>query len=109
MPYRDRHPLAEPAGSAHVRPGLSAAAIAVARDLAASAGAEIDFHVADAYDAATVLGAGTYDLVFTGIEGLGWLPDVERWAQVVSDLLRPGGRLLPASTPSRPENPESVS
>ena len=73
---------------------FSPAAIAVARDLAASAGAEIDFHVADAYDAATVLGAGTYDLVFTGIGALGWLPDVERWAQVVSDLLRPGGRLF---------------
>ena len=37
---------------------FSAAAIAVARDLAANAGADIDFHVADVYDAVDVLGAG---------------------------------------------------
>ena len=73
---------------------FSAAAITVARDLAASASADIDFHVADVYDAVDVLGAGGYDLVFTGIGALGWLPDVDRWAGVVADLLRPGGRLF---------------
>ena len=39
-------------------------------------------------------GAGGYDLVFTGIGALGWLPDIDRWGQVVADLLRPGGRLF---------------
>ena len=73
---------------------FSAAAVAAARDLAASAGADVDFHVADVYDAVDVLGAGGYDLVFTGIGALGWLPDMERWAGVVADLLRPGGRLF---------------
>ena len=73
---------------------FSVPAITVARDLAASVNAEIDFHVADVYDAVDVLGAGGYDLVFTGIGALGWLPDVDRWAQVVSELLRPGGRLF---------------
>jgi SAM-dependent methyltransferase len=73
---------------------FSTAAIAVAQDLAARTGADIDFHVADVYDAVDVLGAGGYDLVFTGIGALSWLPDMERWAGVVSDLLRPGGRLF---------------
>jgi SAM-dependent methyltransferase len=73
---------------------FSSTAISAARDLAASAGAEVDFHLADVYDAVDVLGAGGYDLVFTGIGALGWLPDIDRWAQVVADLLRPGGRLF---------------
>ena len=73
---------------------FSPASISVARQLADRVGAEIDFHVADVYDAAAVLGGGGYDLVFTGIGALVWLPDLERWARVVSDLLRPGGRLF---------------
>jgi SAM-dependent methyltransferase len=73
---------------------FSAAAIAVARDLAAGTSAEIDFHVADVYDAVEVLGSGRYDLVFTGIGALGWLPDIRRWGRLVGELLRPGGRLF---------------
>jgi SAM-dependent methyltransferase len=46
------------------------------------------------YDAVDVLGAASYDLVFTGIGALCWLPDVRRWARTVADLLRPGGRLF---------------
>ncbi|HZE01550.1 MAG TPA: SAM-dependent methyltransferase, partial [Pseudonocardiaceae bacterium] len=41
-----------------------------------------------------MLGPETYDLVYTGIGALCWLPNVARWARVVSDLLRPGGRLF---------------
>ena len=32
--------------------------------------------------------------MFTGIGALCWLPSITRWAQTVSDLLRPGGRLF---------------
>ena len=73
---------------------FSTASIAVARDLADRVGANIDYHVADVYDAVEVLGRGAYDLVFTGIGALGWLPDIGRWGQVVATLLRPGGRLF---------------
>jgi len=41
-----------------------------------------------------VLGANTFDLVYTGIGALCWLPDIARWARVVAGLLRPGGRLF---------------
>ena len=44
--------------------------------------------------AADVLGAGAFDLVYTGIGALCWLPDIRRWAGVVAALLRPGGRLF---------------
>jgi len=73
---------------------FSGAAIAEARRLSATCGTAVDFVEADVYDAAAVLGSGTFDLVFTGIGALCWLPDVNRWAEVVGKLLRPGGRLF---------------
>ena len=73
---------------------FSPASLAEARRLAERAGAAVDFVEADVYEAAGVLGRAAFDLVYTGIGALGWLPDVLRWAAVVADLLRPGGRLF---------------
>ncbi len=73
---------------------FSGPAIAQAQSFADRLGHEIDFHEADVYDAVSVLGAAQYDLVFTGIGAIGWLPSVERWAAVVAGLLKPGGRLF---------------
>ena len=73
---------------------FSSASITEARRLAQLAGVEVDLVEGDVHDAATLLGAGSYDLVYTGIGALCWLPDVHRWAQVVASLLRPGGRLF---------------
>jgi SAM-dependent methyltransferase len=72
---------------------FSASALAVARDIAGRAGLAIEFVESELYDAPDVLGVHRFDLVYTGIGALCWLPDVERWAQVVASLLRPGGRL----------------
>jgi SAM-dependent methyltransferase len=69
-------------------------AVAEARALAASLGLDVDFHEADVYDAVAVLGGAAYDLVYTGVGALCWLPDIRRWAAVVAGLLRPGGRLF---------------
>ena len=73
---------------------FSSASVAEARRLAALAGTQVDYVESNVYDALDVLEAGTYDLVFTGIGALCWLPDIRRWAQVVAALLRPGGRLF---------------
>jgi SAM-dependent methyltransferase len=73
---------------------FSPAALAQARDLAQRTGSATQFVEADAYDAVKVLGAGQFDLVYTGIGALCWLPDIQRWAQVVAGLLKPGGRLF---------------
>jgi len=73
---------------------FSAPALAAAASLATDCGAAIDFVESDLYGAVEALGAGRFDLVYTGIGALCWLPDVERWAQVVAALLRPGGRLF---------------
>ena len=73
---------------------FSPAALAEARKLNDELGAGVDFVEGDLYDAVAVLGKGQFDLVFTGIGALCWLPDIKRWAAVVSRLLRPGGRLF---------------
>ena len=73
---------------------FSPSALEVARRLAADTSTAVDYVRADLYDAIDVLGAGRFDLVFTGIGALCWLPSVARWAAVVSGLLRPGGRLF---------------
>ena len=72
----------------------SPSALAAARALAARAGEVVRFVESDAYDAVTALGAGSADLVYTGIGAICWLPDIRRWAEVVAALLRRGGRLF---------------
>jgi SAM-dependent methyltransferase len=73
---------------------FSAPAVAAAAALARETGADATFIQGDAYDAPDVLGQGAFDLVYTGIGALCWLPDIRRWAAVVAALLRPGGRLF---------------
>ena len=72
---------------------LSSASIEQARRLAAEAGPPVDYVEADVYSAPEVLAGRTFDLVYTGVGALCWLPDVDRWAAVVDALLAPGGRL----------------
>ncbi len=73
---------------------FSAPALAVASQLAADCGATIEYVESELYAAVDVLGSGRFDLVYTGLGALCWLPDIRRWAQVVAALLRPGGRLF---------------
>jgi SAM-dependent methyltransferase len=73
---------------------FSGVALEQARRIAAAAGVEVDFVESDAYEAVSALEAEGFDLVFTGIGALCWLPDIQRWAEVVDGLLRPGGRLF---------------
>jgi SAM-dependent methyltransferase len=73
---------------------FSGAAVAEATRLAAAARANASFVQADVYDAAGILQPGSFDLVYTGVGALTWLPDIRRWGRVVADLLRPGGRLF---------------
>ena len=73
---------------------FSPAALVEARSLAARLGLDVTFVESDVYAAPDVLEQESYDLVFTGVGALCWLPDIRRWAQVVAALLRPGGRLF---------------
>ena len=73
---------------------FSAPALEQGRKLAEAAGVSIDFVESDLYGAPDALGRERFDLVYTGVGALCWLPDVRRWAEVVASLLRPGGRLF---------------
>jgi SAM-dependent methyltransferase len=73
---------------------FSAASLEHARTLAAATGTDVRFVQAEVYDAVQALEGARFDLVYTGIGALCWLPDIERWAQTVAALLAPGGRLF---------------
>jgi SAM-dependent methyltransferase len=73
---------------------FSPASLHEARRLAGAAGTDVTFVESDVHRALDVLPAGGFDLVYTGVGALGWLPEIRRWAGVVAALLRPGGRLF---------------
>lgn len=72
---------------------FSAPAISAASALAHELGIEASFVVPDVYDAVAAFGGRRFDIVYTGIGALVWLPDIPRWARVAAELLAPGGFL----------------
>ncbi len=73
---------------------FSGVALEQARSLAQRTGADITYVQGEVYETPNLLPPGEFDLVFTGIGALCWLPDIRRWADVVAQMLRPGGRLF---------------
>lgn len=73
---------------------FSSASVAAARALVSETSDSVQFVEANVYDAADVLPELSFDLVFTGVGALCWLPDMEKWATVVARLLAPGGALF---------------
>ena len=69
---------------------FSPAAIVLATRLAGELELDARFVRSDLYDLPNVL-EGEFDLVYTSRGVLGWLPDISRWARVVSHFLKPGG------------------
>ena len=71
---------------------LSDRAIARANELAGLAQLEARFINCDVYSLREHLDeAGRFDIVFTTYGTIGWLPDLERWAALISHYLAPGG------------------
>jgi SAM-dependent methyltransferase len=73
---------------------LSPVSLAEARSLADRAGTPIEYVESDVYSAPDALAGRGFDLVYTGIGAICWLPSISRWAGTVAALLRPGGRLF---------------
>ena len=65
--------------------------IAAAKSLAERAGIEASFIEGNVYNAREMFPT-PFDVVYTGIGALNWLPDIPEWARVVSSLIKPGGR-----------------
>jgi SAM-dependent methyltransferase len=74
---------------------FSAAAITTARSLAEQTGLadRARFVVADVHDAPEALGGERFDIVYTGLGALCWLPDLSHWARTVAALLAEHGVL----------------
>ena len=69
---------------------FSNTAIDLARALNDEVGANTRFIRSDVYALPQVLDE-EFDVVFTSIGVLSWLPDLDRWASVIHRFLRPGG------------------
>ena len=65
-------------------------AIDLARSISLETGIPANFLCSNVYDLPDRLDE-KYDVVFTSQGVLGWLPDLNRWAEVVSHSLKPGG------------------
>ncbi|GAA3066176.1 class I SAM-dependent methyltransferase [Streptomyces roseofulvus] len=75
---------------------FSEPAVDTARSLAADLGLGPDraaFVASDVYDAAEAVPDRAYDIVYTGVGALCWLPDLDRWAEIAAALVAPGGFL----------------
>ncbi len=79
-------------GASCVGLDFSPRAIAAARMLQARTGLDATFVEGDVHDARALI-EGDFDMVYVTWGAINWLPDIRRWAQVVSSLLKPGGRL----------------
>lgn len=71
---------------------LSTVAIEAARNLASRSSLAGRFICSDIYDLPDHLDE-TFDIVFASYGTIGWLPDIDRWAGIVSRYLKPGGKL----------------
>ncbi|MBK8157720.1 MAG: class I SAM-dependent methyltransferase [Rhodospirillaceae bacterium] len=71
---------------------FSANAIAAARDLAREARIEANFVEGNLYDAPALV-PERFDRAYVTWGAINWLPDINGWARVVAEMLKPGGEL----------------
>jgi 2-polyprenyl-3-methyl-5-hydroxy-6-metoxy-1,4-benzoquinol methylase len=74
---------------------FSMKAIEKANQVAEQAGLEADFVLSDVYSLKENL-HGQFDIVFTSYGVIGWLPDLDQWAGIISHFLKPGGVFIMA-------------
>jgi ubiquinone/menaquinone biosynthesis C-methylase UbiE len=68
-------------------------AIDKAQELAKDLGSSAKFICCDIYSLPEYLDQ-EFDYVFTSYGTIGWLPDIDKWAAVVSRYLKPGGQFV---------------
>ena len=72
---------------------LSDKAVAKAQELNDELGLNAKFICCDVYDSPNHLNE-KFDIVYTSYGTIGWLPDLEKWAKVISHFLKPNGKLV---------------
>ena len=68
-------------------------AIEIAKQLAKDTEANVNYICCDIYDLPNHLD-GLFDIVFTSYGTIGWLPDLDKWAKIVSKFLKPNGQFI---------------
>jgi SAM-dependent methyltransferase len=74
---------------------FSEKAIEKAREFNQNLGLDANFICCDIYDLPNHLNE-KFDIVFTSYGTIGWLPDLNKWAKVVSHFLKPDGKFVMA-------------
>ena len=72
---------------------LSDKAIESAKQIAKDTNSDAKFICCDIYDLPKHL-EEKFDLVFTSYGTIGWLPDLDKWAKIISKFLKPGGQFV---------------
>jgi ubiquinone/menaquinone biosynthesis C-methylase UbiE len=72
---------------------LSDKAIKSARELSEKSEIPATFICCDLYELPKHLDE-KFDIVFTSYGTIGWLPDLDKWAQIVQHFLKPGGKFV---------------
>lgn len=70
---------------------FSPEAIAAARRMSEESGTPGRFVETELYDTPEALAGERFDIAYTGVGALNWLPDIARWGEVVASMLAPGG------------------
>ena len=68
-------------------------AIESVRQIAKETGSNAKFVCCDIYDLPNHLD-DKYDIVFTSYGTIGWLPDLDKWAKIIADFLKPNGQFV---------------
>lgn len=72
---------------------LSDKAIESAKQIAKDTNSNAEFICCDIYDLPNHLDK-KFDVVFTSYGTIGWLPDLDKWAKIVSKFLKPNGQFV---------------
>ncbi len=72
---------------------LSDKAIDNAKQIAKDSKSNVNFICCDIYDLPNHL-EKQFDIVFTSYGTIGWLPDLEKWAKIISNYLKPNGQFV---------------
>ena len=74
---------------------FSEKAIEKATEFSKQLNLDTTFICCDIYEAPKYL-KDQFDIVFTSYGTIGWLPDLDKWAKVISHFLKPGGKFIMA-------------
>lgn len=68
-------------------------AIECAKQLARETNEDVNFICCNLYDLPNHL-EKQFDIVFTSYGTIGWLPDINKWAKIIADFLKPNGQFV---------------